>query len=121
MATRHQITNNGSPFLPVSSQTTTYNSAALGADADKMDVYVQFFNASGAVVTPTAGTVNVYGSPFQGQYLLADNSPITASQVNAGIAGYTPATIYGLCDSVQVVFSGITGATSAKAVIYKRS
>ena len=119
MASRHYLSSGGSTLLPVSTD-TEYSSTAMGADSYQYDIYVQFLDASSIPVTPTAGSVNVYGQPFPGLMLEADGSPFAAADVSSGVANYTPPTITGLCDKISVKFTGVTGAKFAKVCIYKK-
>lgn len=119
MAIRHYLSSGGSNLLPVSTN-AEYSSPNMGAESYQYDVYIQFLDASSNPVTPTAGTVNVYGQPFTGMLLEADGSPVSAIDVSVGVAKYTPPTITGLSDKIIVKFTGITGAKFAKVCIYKK-
>ncbi|WP_312999647.1 hypothetical protein [Leclercia sp.] len=120
MATRYNFTNNGALQLPVNQQDVTYTTANMGADSDKVDVYIEFYDAAGNQVTPTGGQVYVYGLPMAKSWLPAVGSPINATQFTAPYASYTPPMMDGLCTQARVRFVGITGAVSALALAYKR-
>lgn len=123
MAQRYNILvsgTTGSNKLPVTSTDIYYNSPVMGADSDKVDVYLEFFDAAGNPVTPTAGQVFVYGLPVAQNWLPAVGSPVNATAVSAGISAYVPPMMDGLCTQARVRFVGIQGAATASAVVYKR-
>lgn len=120
MAQRYNITNNTSLQLPVTNPDVTYTSPNMGADSDKVDVYLEFYDSAGNQVTPTGGQVHVYGLPMAKSWLPAVGSPINASLFTVPYSSYTPPTLDGLCTQVRVRFVGITGAATALAVVYKR-
>lgn len=119
MASRHWINGSDSNLLPVTG-TVQYESKSLGADSSQYDIYMQFLDANKRPVTPTAGTVSVYGQPFEEMLLEASGSPLTASDVSTGVSKYTPPSITGLCEKITVKFTGVTGAQFAKVCIYKK-
>lgn len=92
---------------------------------DKMDlgeVYVEFFSdAAGTIpVTPTAGTVTVQASPLGNSYLDASNmGTIDATTVGAEESTYTPPQVDGLIRKARVKFEGVTGALTARVVLFK--
>ena len=123
MAQRYNVLSGGttgSNRLPVSSADVSYLSPLMGADSDKVDVYLEFFDSSGAPVTPTAGQVFVYGLPAAQNWLPAVGSPVNAASVSAGVSGYVPPMMDGLCTQARIRFVGVQGATTASAVVYKR-
>lgn len=120
MATRYNVTNNGSVSLPVNLPDVTYQTANMGADSDKVDVYMEFYDSAGNAVSPTGGQVYVYGLPMSKVWLQATGSPMNADTFTAPVANYIPLTMDGLCTMARVRFVGITGAVSASAVVYKR-
>lgn len=123
MAQRYNVLSSGttgSNRLPVSSADISYLSPLMGADSDKVDVYLEFFDFSGNPVTPTAGQVFVYGLPVAQNWLPAVGSPVNATSVSAGVSSYVPPMMDGLCTQARVRFVGIMGAATASAVVYKR-
>jgi len=123
MAQRYNVLSGGSTGsnkLPVTSQDISYLSPLMGADSDKVDVYLEFFDSSNNPVTPTGGQVFVYGLPVAQNWLPAVGSPVNASSVSAGVSGYVPPMMDGLCTQARIRFVGIQGAVTASAVVYKR-
>lgn len=123
MPQRYNVLANGttgSNRLPVTSSDIYYDSPIMGADSDKVDVYLEFFDSSGKPVTPTAGQVFVYGLPVAQNWLPAVGSPVNATSVSAVISNYVPPMMDGLCTQARVRFLGIQGASTASAVVYKR-
>lgn len=123
MAQRYNVLTNGttgSNRLPVTLPDVSYTSPLMGADSDRVDAYIEFFDTAGNPVTPTAGQIFVYGLPVALNWLPAVGSPVNATLVTAGISSYTPPMMDGLCTQARVRFVGIQGATTASVVVYKR-
>ncbi len=123
MAQRYNVLTNGttgSNRLPVTSPDISYTSPLMGADSDRVDAYIEFFDTAANPVTPTAGQIFVYGLPVALNWLPAVGSPVNAASVAAGVSNYTPPMMDGLCTQARVRFVGIQGATTASVVIYKR-
>jgi len=123
MAQRYNVLTNGttgSNRLPVTAPDISYTSPLMGADSDRVDAYIEFFDTAGNPVTPTAGQIFVYGLPVALNWLPAVGSPINATSVTAGVSNYTPPMMDGLCTQARVRFVGIQGAATASVVIYKR-
>ena len=119
MATRYNITSNSSAILPILPD-VTYTSVNMGADSDKVDAYIEFYDASGNPATPTAGQVFIYGMPMGKNWLPAFGSPLDATTIQANNSNYVPPIMDGLCTYARVRFLGVTGVSSASVVIYKR-
>lgn len=122
-ATRFDITVNGdstgSKLLPVNTADVTYLSPALSLVSRRVTVYVEFFNASGAPVTPTAGTIHVLGRPMANLWLHAVNSPMNAADVNQPVAAYSVPYMEGLVSRVGVRFIGVLGVATASVAVYR--
>lgn len=118
MASKTYIRHEFKTLLPVKND--VIYEAETDGNVYQYDIYIQFLDASEKPVTPTAGIVNVYGSPFDQMLFEADGSPVNAKDVNVGVSVYTPPTINGLSEKIQVKFTGITGAQYAKVCIYRK-
>lgn len=118
MASKVFIRHESDTLLPVSNN-VTYE-ATTNADVYQYDVYIQFLDGNKQPVTPSAGTVNIYGQPFENMLLEASGSPVNAKDVSVGVSAYTPPTITGLSDKIKVKFTGVTGAQYAKVCIYRK-
>lgn len=119
MSSKMFVRYENSRILPVT-RDISYDSPALDAGVHEFDIYLQFLDESWQPVTPTAGTVNVYGQPFEQMLLEATGSPVNAADVNLGVSKYTPPTISGLADLIRVKFTGIEGANFVKICIYRK-
>lgn len=119
MSSKMLIRHENSYLLPVTAD-VTYDSLPLDAGIDDFDIYFQFLNDAKQPVTPTAGTINVYGQPFPQMLLEATGSPVNATDVNIGVSNYTPPTISGLAELISVKFTGIQGANFVKICIYRK-
>lgn len=122
-ATRFDMTTSGeasgSRQLPVNVADVTYLSPALSIVSRRVSVYIEFYNASGQPVNPTAGTIQVLGRPMGNVWLEAVNSPVKATEVNHPMAAYTVPYMDGLVSRVSVRFIGVTGAATAAVAIYR--
>ena len=119
MSSKLYVRYDNSYILPVTID-VSYDSPVIGAGLSEFDVYLQFLDASKQPVTPTAGTVNVYGQPFEGMLLEAAGSPVNAVDISVGVSNYTPPTISGLAELITVKFTGIKGANFVKICIYRK-
>lgn len=119
MSSKLYVRYDNSYILPVTSD-ISYDSPVIGVGMSEFDVYLQFLDASKQPVTPTAGTVNVYGQPFEGMLLEAAGSPVNAVDISVGVSNYTPPTISGLAELITVKFTGIKGANFVKICIYRK-
>lgn len=119
MSSKMYVRVDNSSILPVTND-VSYDSGTLDAGVHEFDVYLQFLDQSKQPVTPTAGTVNVYGQPFEQMFLEASGSPVNATDVSLGVSAYTPPTISGLAESIRVKFTGIKGASYVKICIYRK-
>lgn len=95
----------------------TFYTAAIPRDFNQVTAYLVFYDASGNVVTPTAGTAVFEASPDgTAQWLVSSNSAsITVTNVKLGSATYTPPVFSGLVLRGRVTLAGVTGATSFAA------
>ncbi len=122
-ATRFDMTvngdNTGSRLLPVNLADVTYMSPALSTISRRVSVYIEFYNTSGAPVTPTGGTVYITGRPMGQLWLDAVNSPLNAADVKATVATYTVPYMEGLVSRVAARFVGVTGAATASVAVYR--
>lgn len=122
-ATRFDITTTGdttgSKLLPVGVADVTYLSPALSIVSRRVSVYIEFYNAAGTPVNPTAGSVQILGRPMGNVWLEAVNSPVKATDVNHPMALYTVPYMEGLVSRVSVRFTGVTGAASASVAVYR--
>lgn len=124
MASRYYITTTGtttgSKLLPVGSGEKTYMSAAMGDTSNRIDCYLEFYNSSGAPVTPTGGQIYFSGLPMTNNWVNAVGSPVDATTVSAMLSTYVPPYMDGLALFARVKFINIVGAAFASVVLYKR-
>lgn len=119
MSSKLYVRYENSHLLPVT-RDISYDSPSLDAGVHEFDIYLQFLDESWQPVTPTEGTVNVYGQPFEGMLLEATGSPVNAVDISVGVSNYTPPTISGLAELITVKFTGIKGANFVKICIYRK-
>jgi hypothetical protein len=112
--------SNGDRMLPVGAGSVVYTSISMGDQTDRVDCYVEFFDASGNPVTPTGGTVHVYGLPMVNNWLEAAGSPINAADAGYPASTYNPPYMNGLVLFARVKFTDIVGAAFASVVFFKR-
>lgn len=125
MPTRYYVTSNGisngNRALPVDVADVTYTSISMGDNSDRVDCYVEFYDASMNPVTPTGGQVYFYGSPMPNNWVDAAESPINAASAGYPMSSYTPPYMDGLVLYTHARFVGVTGAAFASVVLYKRT
>lgn len=115
-------TNNGqgSTILPVADGSFFTEDLTIGkTDAE---VYLEFYSDANATtpVTPTGGEITISARPMENNYLLAgSNATIQAVDVKTPDSTYTPPVIDGLSTKARITFSGITGASYCKAILFK--
>jgi len=86
------------------------------------EVYIEFFSDvdGNTPVTPTGGTVTIEASPMGNSYLEASNdSVVDATEVGADTSTYTPPQLDGLIERGRLKFEGITGALTARVILYR--
>lgn len=115
-------TNNGTgtTILPVADG--SYFTEDLTIGKTDAEVYLEFYSDAAATtpVTPTGGTITLSASPLGNNYLAAGSNPvIQATDVETPDSSYTPPVLDGLTSKARITFSGITGATHCKAVLFK--
>ncbi len=114
----------GGLVLPVTDGTLTSPDMSTSYDNTKI-FYIEFFSdVDGTVpVTPTAGTISLFGSPMGHVYL----APFSDGVINAAdvipytpgnIGAYTPPVFYGRMVSGIAVLAGITGALSMRCGLW---
>ena len=113
------MTAGESEVLPVNGG--PYYTDEMSADYGYGAVYVEFFSdAAGTVpATPTAGDVIAEASPMGNLFMASGNvSKILA--VNAGSPPmYEPPVFEGCAIKGRLTFSGITGALTCRAIIWR--
>lgn len=118
-AIRRNFTDSGAVALPVSD--TSFETEVIPVDNSLSEVYIEFFSDESLdiPVTPTSGTITVTASPLGNCYLEASfDAVINAEDVSFPNASYSPPIIDGLVRKARITFSGITGASYARAIIY---
>lgn len=113
--------SNGDRMLPVGVGSVVYTSITMGDQTDRVDCYVEFFDTNGVPVTPTSGTVHVYGLPMVNNGLEASGSPINAADAGYPASTYEPPYMNGLVLFGRVKFTDIVGAAFASVVFFKRT
>lgn len=104
----------------------TYYSVPMNTSfSNTRQLYIEFYSdAAGTnAVTPTAGTVSVFGTPMGNAWLQpSTGATIDATQVTAGLpptfAAYTVPQIFGRMARGAIVLSGVTGAAYARAFFW---
>lgn len=106
---------NGIKVIPVADG--EFFTQPYDAGLNRSHLYIEFYSDdSGDIpVTPTGGTIEVWGRPLKNNFIQALNSPITATEVETPDSSYTPAIMNGSVNQVKVVLSGVTGATHFSA------
>lgn len=99
--------------LPISTLTATLS--GMDDNYRKGTFYIEFYDASGNVVTPTAGTVDVQASPL-GKFFMRnhENQLYTAAAIQDH-----PVEFSGMMLSAKVTLAGITGATTWRAAMWR--
>lgn len=123
MARRYNFkTTAGSSVLPVANG--EHFTDQMDPSFNDGQVYLEFFNSAADAgnftnaVTPTAGTVEVSGSPLGNVFIRdADSVTISASTVSVPDGTYTPPVISGAATRARVNLNGIAGATHCRIVI----
>ena len=93
----------------------------MSEDYEIGDCFIQFFNAAGNPVTPTAGSIQFEAGVMEGQYLdpPAEATIDATLVVGSGVATYTPPSFNSAVRFSRVSFTGITGATHAMAIHWR--
>lgn len=125
MAKIYHVKNEGNgQNLPITDGTlSTFNQ--IGDDIDlgtEVGVFViAFYDATGAPVTPSGGTITPEMSPIAGQWqaVSTGDAVIDATTVQAGLATYSMPTFSGPAIEGRITFAGITGAASAVAYFWR--
>lgn len=119
MGFKTELLYNGSEMLPVNVAVHEMSDNDFDNDLEttRSLFFIQFYNAEGAVVTPTGGTVTPEMAVFPGQWLKASNQ----ANIQANLVGnsYTPSVFEGPATRGRLTFNGITGATHAKAIFWR--
>lgn len=122
MQQRYPVLSAGSEVLPITNGTYQTDSQDT-AQANNCQVYFQFFSdAAGTIpVTPTGGTIVVSASPIGSANFLAPSNSATINATACGTPNstYTPPYFLGRISVGQVVFSGITGALTARVLFWR--
>lgn len=110
--------SDGDTFIPVAD--ATHVLSGIRSDHSEAQVHVQFYASDKeTAVTPSGGTIVFRAGLFSGQFLAASaNGTVTATDVEAGDASYTPPTFQGPLNNAQAVFSGITGAEYVRIIVW---
>lgn len=111
----------GGEVLPTANG--SFTTAPMASNpAQNCQVYAEFFSdAAGTIpVTPTAGTVSVYGSPMGNNYLAPSNAAtITAANAATPTSTYTPPAFVGRMVMGKITFAGVTGAAYARVTFWR--
>jgi len=75
--------------------------------------YIEFYDSSGNPVTPTAGTMDVTGSPL-GKFFMRNHE----NRLFSADASH-PVEFHGMMLSCKVTLAGVTGASSWRAAIWR--
>lgn len=120
MNKRFPIVSGSSEVVSTANGTLYTENMNIPNAPNKYQVYAEFYSdAEGTtIVTPTAGTVAIAGSPLGNTYLAASN----AASIDATKAGatptYTPPVFEGHLFKGRAVFNGVTGADYARIVFW---
>lgn len=117
-------TSGGDIALPVGSALdVSYTTDNMNSSQDwPCAVYIEFYADVGLTtpVSPTSGSINVYGAPIGTNYLTSSNvATIPASSVSYPKSTYVPPTFKGALLYGQVQLVNIVGAAFAKVVFYR--
>lgn len=98
---------------PVPVSTTELTVTGMEDDYRRGIFYIEFYDASGNPVTPTAGTMDVTASPL-GKFFMRNHEDrlFTANASH-------PVEFHGMMLSCKVTLAGITGVTSWRAAIWR--
>lgn len=98
---------------PVPISTTELTLSGMEDNYRRGIFYIEFYDASGNVVTPSAGTMDITASPL-GKFFMRNHEdrlfPANASH---------PVEFHGMMSACKVVLAGITGATTWRAAIWR--
>lgn len=114
------LANDGGSILPVTG--TFYTALMSNLEANQYDswqFYIEFYSDAEATVpvTPTAGTIDVAAAPMGNNYLTASNvATIQATACSTPNSTYTPPAAEGAMVRGRIILTGITGATTCRAV-----
>lgn len=119
MGQRYFVKSNGSDVLPITDGTLTTD--AVSTDYETGVFVVAFYDASGDIVTPTAGTIKPEAMLIKGQWATPSSGDTTINAVDciAGVMNYVVPVFNGPVEQGRLTFTGITGATSAKAYFWR--
>ena len=81
--------------------------------------FIAFYDVTGQIVTPTAGTIKVEVSPIDGQWFESAGAPVIDATTAGAIAAYTPPVFDGPFTTGRLTFDGITGASYANAFFWR--
>lgn len=100
-----------------------YDSEIMSADFSHMQLSsILFYDISGNIVTPSAGTYTVKGSPDGVNFLNISNSvgEITFNAANAYSSDIDRPCALDLMIQARLTLSGIVGAVRFQAIIWRR-
>lgn len=95
----------------------TFETGVIDVNHNKADFRVAFYNASNAIVTPTAGTVTASMELMPGQWAApgAGDASVDATKCGAA-ATYNPPVFNTSATKGRIVLSGIAGTGITKVV-----
>ncbi|MBL4632152.1 MAG: hypothetical protein JKY14_13740 [Paraglaciecola sp.] len=121
MSQIYDVLKDGSNVLPVANGVLVTNEM-LNVTSYGTGVFViAFYDANGAPVTPTAGSINPEASPIPGQWHTpsSGDATISATSVVAGSAVYAIPVFTGPVTQGRITLAGIIGATTCKAYFWR--
>ncbi|QNI20529.1 hypothetical protein KB2_gp052 [Klebsiella phage vB_KleM_KB2] len=95
----------------------TYETGLIDQNHNKCDFRVAFYNSSGAIVTPTAGTVTPTMQLLPGQWMAPGTGDVSVDATKCGAAATYSLPVFNTSATKgRIVLSGITGTDIAKVV-----
>lgn len=124
MARRYKLkTAGGSTVIPVGVDGSAFTDNIDYGYGSLYELYVEFFSDPDGKIpaNPTGGLVRLKATPMGNNYLEAGSGQfIRAQDVTTPDSLYEPIILDGLVQKARVDFSGVTGATYMRAVLFAR-
>lgn len=112
------VLNAGSHVLPVADG-TYFTEANMPEGFENGQLVIAFYDASDAIVTPTAGTITPQMSPIKDQWHASSNTPTIDATMAGATAAYTIPVFPGIAKQGRIILAGITGATYCRAYFWR--
>lgn len=113
-------TSSGSDLLPIADGQFVIE--GMDSRLTIGNCFIQFLDSDGVTpITPSGGTVEFESGVFLGQYLdpPAEATINAITVVGTGTSSFTPPSFDSAVKHCRIVFSGITGATYARATHWR--